>query len=95
MDLVTLLLVGIFGSAFLVFYSYLLGLFLLPLVVLLLCAVLIICYEGLGALIEANPAWLEYFGYFLGYIIAIWLFSKTKIYKRMNDWLIEKIARMY
>ena len=56
MDLVTLLLVGIFGSAFLVFYSYLLGLFLLPLVVLLLCAVLIICYEGLGALIEANPA---------------------------------------
>ena len=58
MDLVTLLLVGIFGSAFLVFYSYLLGLFLLPLVVLLLCAVLIICYEGLGALIEANPAWL-------------------------------------
>lgn len=54
MDIVTLLLVGIFGSAFLVFYSYLLGLFLLPLVVLLLCAVLIICYEGLGALIEAN-----------------------------------------
>lgn len=91
MDIVTFLMVGIFGSAFLVFYSYLLGLFLLPLAVLLMWGVLLICWDGLGALIEANPAWLEYFSYFLGYIIAIWLFSKTKIYKRMNDWLISKM----
>lgn len=92
MNLVTLLLVGIFGSTFLVVYGCLLGLFLLPLAVLLMWGVLLICWEGLGALIEANPAWLEPLGYFFGFFFALWLFSKTKIYKRMNDWLLEKLV---
>ena len=48
-----------FGSAFILVYSCLLDLFLLPLAVLLMWRVLLICWEGLGALIEANPAWLD------------------------------------
>ena len=87
MDFITFLAVGIFGSAFLTIFGFLLGVFLLPLAALILLALLLACWEGVGVLAVDNPAWLAYFGCFAFYFIALFLFSRTKIYKRMNEWL--------
>ncbi|GAB1826809.1 hypothetical protein [Turicimonas sp. TL08] len=87
MNILSLLLVSIFGTAFIVILGYAF----VPIFLLILLSILVFCWESVSVLIADNPQLIEVSCIFLAYTFSLYLFMKTKLYKRVNDWLKERL----